>query len=94
MTVYVDELENRGWWAKKGGSCHMASDTSETELLAFARALGLPDGWYQQHPIHPHYDLNADWRRKALLQGAREATNVDFVKRCSRIFNPAIARLS
>lgn len=90
MTVYVDKLQDWGWWSKSGGSCHMASDVSESELRAFARQIGLPDAWYQSHPDHPHYDLSATWRRKAIQAGAVALPNSEFVKKCSRMFNPAI----
>lgn len=76
MGVYVDELRN---WAIvppttvpkvfRKGSCHLTADTLE-ELHEFATRLQLRRAWFQDHPIHPHYDLTPNKRRSALRLGA------------------------
>lgn len=74
MTVYVDELRR---WPTSGmtpvcfrdGSCHLTADT-EAELHAFARSIGLRRSWFQDHPIHPHYDLTKRKRELAVEKGA------------------------
>jgi len=75
MTVYVDELRR---WHLQGqrvprcferGSCHMTADTVE-ELHAMARRLRLRRAWFQDHPLHPHYDLTGGKRKLALEMGA------------------------
>lgn len=88
--IYVDPLVKWGKWNKTGGSCHLASDTSEAELQAFACKIGLLDEWFQPHPLHPHYDLSANMRRRTVAAGALEVSASVFVKKCSRVFNPAI----
>lgn len=71
MTVYVDEL--RQWPTRircfKPGSCHLMADTLD-ELHAFAARLGLKRAWFQDHRLHPHYDLTASKRARALELGA------------------------
>lgn len=71
MTVMVDEI--RVWPTKipwfKGGSAHLTADTLP-ELHAFASRLGLQRRWFQEHPVHPHYDLTPDKRDEALAMGA------------------------
>lgn len=70
--VYVDEL--RIWSTKgprcfRGGSCHLTADAVE-ELHAFADLLGLRRAWFQNHLLHPHYDLTRSKRTAALALGA------------------------
>jgi hypothetical protein len=72
--VYVDPLMPSVRWTRTGQtrSCHMYADTLE-ELHAFARRLGLLPKWFQAKPGHvPHYDLTANKRIRALMQGAGE----------------------
>lgn len=67
----------KGWsWA----SCHMGSDTSPDELIAFGLAIGLKLSWFQTHN-RPHFDLSPKYRRIALLRGAVEVTTVEWVRR-------------
>ena len=35
-----------------------------------AKRVGLRRAWFQDHPLHPHYDLVASKREKALAAGA------------------------
>ena len=72
MTVYVDEL--KVWGPSKHrcfaqGSSHMLSDRLE-ELHALAARIGLKRSWFQDHPVHPHYDLSPAKRELALAAGA------------------------
>jgi len=77
MAVYVDALfsvEQQqgycGWqWTQ---ACHMFADTT-AELHAFAKRIGLKRAWFQ-NSRHPHYDLTATKRRRALAAGAVELT--------------------
>lgn len=71
MTVRVDEL--RKWPTKircfKPGSAHLTADTLE-ELHKLAARIGLRREWFQDHRVHPHYDLTASKRELALAAGA------------------------
>jgi hypothetical protein len=51
------------------GSCHLMADDLD-ELHAFAGRLGLKREWFQDYPLHPHYDLTASKRARALKLGA------------------------
>jgi hypothetical protein len=73
MTVMVDELRQWGrarhrCFAK--GSSHLMADTVD-ELHAFAARLGLKREWFQDHHMHPHYDLSPNKRAQALRLGAK-----------------------
>lgn len=78
MTVRVDELRvwPGAWGPFRRGSCHLMADTEE-ELHAFAERLGLRREWYQDHPLHPHYDLVPSRRTRALELGAVFVTAMD-----------------
>lgn len=77
MTVYVDDAHIparvgviRSKW------CHLFSDTSDEELHAFARKIGLRRSWFQ-HPGDPlqvrrHYDVTEGKRAQAVAAGAVE----------------------
>ncbi len=72
MAIMVDELRRfptkiRAFMA---GSCHLTTDGPLDELHAFAAALGLRREGFQDHRIAPHYDLNGEWRERALALGA------------------------
>lgn len=71
MSVVVDEI--REWPTKircfKGGSAHLMADTLD-ELHAFAKRLRLKREWFQDHPLHPHYDLTPEKHARALAIGA------------------------
>lgn len=71
--IMVDELQV--WPGKKprcfnAGSCHLTTDGTLDELHAFAAKIGLKREWFQPHQRHPHYDLTASKREKALAAGA------------------------
>lgn len=89
MTVYVDELKKypSGYW------CHMACDSDDqTELHELAQKIGLKPEWFQEHTVHPHYDLRGAMRRRAITAGAVAVSSFEFVKKCSKIFreNPEL----
>jgi hypothetical protein len=69
MTVYVDGMihHRSGYW------CHMWSDDLD-ELHALANKIGLKRHWFQDNPIHPHYDLVMSKRRLAIQNGAVECS--------------------
>ncbi len=83
MTIYVDEIKDYG---QKGKRCHMATDGSPEELHQFADNIWVKREWFQDHPLHPHYDLNPEFRRKAVLNGAVEVTSRELVMKCSKLF--------
>lgn len=68
MSVYVDKLRDWGW--NHGPSCHLIADTLP-ELHDFANRLGLKRSWFQPKS-HPHYDLVASKRARAVQLGAVE----------------------
>jgi hypothetical protein len=66
MTVYVDGMVHHG---SRGRWCHMWSENLD-ELHAMADKIGLKRRWFQNHPLHPHYDLVMSKRRLAIQNGA------------------------
>jgi hypothetical protein len=60
---------------------HLMSDTMDVaELHAFAKRIGLRRHWFQNHPVHPHYDLlTPRMREKAVTAGAKIMTSVELV---------------
>lgn len=68
MAVYVDDAI----WSWQGMRwAHLVAD-DEQELHRFAASLGIPRLVYQGPPktSHPHYDITAFERRRAIAQGA------------------------
>lgn len=78
VVIWVDPLRDHGW--ALGESCHLMADTRE-ELMAFAARLGLRAVWFQDHPVHPHFDLTAKRRAVAVQLGAVELSSRDSVLR-------------
>jgi hypothetical protein len=68
MAVYVDEAI---WHWQGMRWAHLLAD-DETELHRFAATLGIPRLVYQGPPktAHPHYDITAFERRRAIANGA------------------------
>lgn len=98
MTVYVDDLvphvDIRGMtsnpgWARTILWCHMAIGINDDieELHEMAGKIGLKREWFQDHELHPHYDLRASKRKLAVQNGAIEVDRHMFVKLCSRYFH-------
>ena len=70
--VFVDKIADYG---SRGKWCHMVSDTSTEELLAFARQIGLKPEWIQKRgTLHEHFDLYPTKRELALKFGAEEVS--------------------
>lgn len=69
MSVYVDNprhpLTHRG---RRMKMCHMVADSYE-EMHDMASKLGVRR-YFQDHPKHPHYDICASNREKAISLGA------------------------
>lgn len=85
MTVYVDEPFD---YPKHGTWCHMAVAVGDDieELHRMAERIGLKRAWFQNHPIHPHYDLRPTKRMMAIRLGAVPVSRQEFVKKCSKMF--------
>ncbi len=75
MAVYVDRLVDYSW--RRGPSCHLIAD-SVAELKEFAVRIGMRVEWFQPRSS-PHFDLTADRRDVAVLNGAIELNNREFV---------------
>lgn len=84
MTVYVGEI--RFWTVAWGYSCHMMTDGPIEELHEMAEMIGLNRQWFQDRPLHPHYDLRSSKRRLAIQKGAVEISDKEMVYRCSKLF--------
>ena len=78
MTIYVDNLNLRA--AVKNGSkthtsrwCHLMTDSSDAELVAFAKRIGLKPQWLQDPgTFTSHFDVTETKRRAAVEAGAIE----------------------
>lgn len=72
--IYVDPLVDNGWILRghKIKNCHMWSDTSTEELVAFAKKIGLKSEWLQRSRRLIHFDLTPNRRKDAVLAGAKE----------------------
>lgn len=88
MTVYVDPLQYYSHNDKclSGNWCHMMTDGPIDELHKMAHRIGLKREWFQDHPLHPHYDLRSNKRLAAIILGAKPTTSQDIIKRCSKLF--------
>ena len=79
--MYVDDafipakVRNGGRWVKSRW-CHLFSDTSDEELHAFARRIGLRRSWAQKlddpNRLRHHYDVTEGKRAQAVAAGAVE----------------------
>ena len=94
MSILVDDLT---YYAEKPfGSfywCHMMSDDTTSagldDLHAFARKVGLPRRYFQDHPAHPHYDLYPSKRELAIRYGAEPVSSEELIRRCSLVVRRA-----
>ena len=78
MAVYVDDMR-----APYGRMlmCHMGADTTE-ELLAMADKIGVARKWLQcPGTVREHFDIALSKRLLAVINGAREVTQREFVMR-------------
>jgi len=64
----------------------MTDDHTLHELHDMARKVGLYAEWFQDHLLHPHYDLVESKRKRAIALGAISLSGAEMVKRCSRLF--------
>jgi hypothetical protein len=77
MAVYVDDAI----WNWQGMRwAHLVAD-EESELHRFAALLGIPRLVYQGPPktAHPHYDITAFERRRAIVHGAVACSREEIV---------------
>ncbi|MGV3618428.1 MAG: DUF4031 domain-containing protein [Fimbriimonas sp.] len=80
MAVYVDLCL---WPAHGRLWCHLMSDGSQEELLAFARQIGVEEGRLQRAgSAREHFDLPDDLREIAILAGAVAVSPQEIVRRC------------
>ena len=79
--IYVDPLQKTLTIVRW---CHMMTDGDTSELHEFAKRIGMKRHWFQDHPLHPHYDLTAGMRAKAIRAGAIPVSSVELVNRCSK----------
>ncbi len=86
MAVYVDDAI----WNWQGMRwAHLLAD-NEMELHRFAALLGIPRLVYQGPPKtpHPHYDITAFERRRAIAHGAIACTRQEIVAVLQRVRPP------
>jgi hypothetical protein len=57
--------------------------TSLPELHDMAQKIGLRRDWFQDHPVHPHYDMTSGKRKLAIELGAIEVTSQEMLVKCS-----------
>jgi hypothetical protein len=77
MTIYVDDAFIQASVPHLGRMvtsqwCHMLSDTTREELIAFAVSIGLRKSWLQDKPSGVHFDVTEGKRRLAVVRGAIE----------------------
>jgi len=82
MSVYIDRIRDWGW--QHGPSCHLIADTLD-ELHAFAKQIGLRRSWFQDARAGPHYDLTVAKRNVAVVFGAIEVTDHQFITLLKRL---------
>lgn len=75
MAVYVDDA---GIWWRQKRRYHMSADYL-SELHEFARALGVSGLWFDGVDRHPHYDITAEQRQRAIAMGAVAVTKRQMV---------------
>lgn len=87
---YVDDLYAWGKVGRHSEWAHVMTDdltpAGREKLHEFARRLGLRRAWFQDDPMHPHYDVTANKRALAIRLGAQAVTSAELVRRCSRVF--------
>lgn len=83
--VYVDDADvpryGRGWF-------HLTADSLD-ELHAFAACVGLAARAFHRGARHPHYDITAAQRLKALRSGALPVSPREVVRIARQIPIPA-----
>jgi hypothetical protein len=84
VTVYVDDLKIRTARYPRARWAHMMTDGDIEELHQMASRIGMKREWFQDHPIHPHYDVTQGRRIIAIKNGAVPISAQEIVRRCSR----------
>ncbi|BAN03239.1 DUF4031 domain-containing protein [Ilumatobacter coccineus] len=74
MTILIDEAR---WWFDGRKWCHMVSDVSYDELIAFADGLGIPRRGFQGD----HYDIPQEYRPDMIAAGAVEVESRELLRR-------------
>lgn len=60
---------------------HLTSTESKEELHAFVDGLHFRRHWFQEHPVHWHYDITtANALKRVLAAGAIKLTSFKFVE--------------
>jgi hypothetical protein len=63
----------------------MMTDGHIDELHNFAAKIGMKREWFQDNPLHLHYDLFDGRINKALQAGAIMVSKIELVKKCSKM---------
>jgi len=63
---------------------HLIADTLE-ELHSFAANIGMKAKWFQNHKLHPHYDIWGTMLKKALSSGAVVISSKDLVQKANKL---------
>lgn len=66
MTIYLDKIKYK--WRERYWT-HMVADSID-ELHIFANSIGVKYEFFDENPIHPHYDVNMMQVQVALMNGA------------------------
>jgi hypothetical protein len=74
VTILIDEAR---WWFEGRKWCHMVSDVSYDELLAFTDALDIPRRAFQGD----HFDIPQEYREDMITAGAVEVESRELLRR-------------
>ena len=74
VTILIDEAR---WWHRGRKWCHMVSDESYDELLAFADEVGIPRRGFQGD----HFDIPQEYRAAMVVAGAVEVESRELLRR-------------
>ncbi len=77
-TVYVGKLE---YPYGRMFMSHMSSPNLDA-LHKMADAIGVNRKWFQNHKIHPHYDISKSMKQKAISLGAIEVSDKELINKC------------
>lgn len=70
-------IDEARWWFEGRKWCHMVSDVSYDELIAFADGVGIPRRGFQGD----HYDIPQEYRPDMIAAGAVEVESRELVRR-------------
>ena len=74
VTILIDQPL---WWFQGRKWCHMVSDVSYDELIAFADGMGIPRRGFQGD----HYDIPEEYRDDMIAAGAVEVESRELLRR-------------